>query len=90
MAQYLAAHVRRGDLVGRWGGEEFAILLPRTQGEEAMQVAERLRTGLSRLGVTGSFGVAVYQGDLRDLFQRADRALYRAKGKGKNRVEGDL
>ncbi|WP_298630006.1 GGDEF domain-containing protein [uncultured Thermus sp.] len=90
VAQYLVAHVRQGDLVGRWGGEEFAILLPRTQGEEAMQVAERLRTGLSRLGVTGSFGVAVYQGDLGDLFQRADRALYRAKGEGKNRVERDL
>ncbi len=87
VAQYLIAHVRQGDLVGRWGGEEFALLLPRTGEEEAMRVAERLRAGLSRLGVTGSFGLSVYQGDLQDLFQRADKALYRAKEQGKNRVE---
>ncbi|MFN4070709.1 MAG: GGDEF domain-containing protein [Thermus caldifontis] len=87
VAQYLIAHVRQGDLVGRWGGEEFALLLPWTEGEEAVRVAERLRAGLSGVGITGSFGVAVYRGDLQDLFQRADRALYRAKEEGKNRVE---
>ncbi|WP_038056156.1 GGDEF domain-containing protein [Thermus amyloliquefaciens] len=87
VAQYLVAHVRQGDLVGRWGGEEFAVLLPQTKGEEAAQVAERLRAGLARLGVTGSFGVAVYQGDLQDLFQKADGALYLAKSAGKDRVE---
>ena len=54
-----------------------------------MQVAERLRQGLKRLGVTGSFGVAVYEGDLKDLFQKADRALYLAKEGGKDRVERD-
>ncbi|GAA5337288.1 GGDEF domain-containing protein [Thermus antranikianii] len=89
VAQYLVTHVRQGDLVGRWGGEEFALLLPKTPGEEAMQVAERLRQGLKRLGVTGSFGVAVYEGDLKDLFQKADRALYLAKEGGKDRVERD-
>ncbi|WP_420883012.1 GGDEF domain-containing protein [Thermus tengchongensis] len=90
VAQYLVAHVRQGDLVGRWGGEEFALLLPRTQGEEAMQVAERIRQGLKGLGITGSLGVAVYEGDLKDLFQRADRALYLAKERGKDRVERSL
>lgn len=90
VAQYLVAHVRQGDLVGRWGGEEFVILLPEANEEEGVRVAERLRAGLNRLGLTASFGVAVYRGDLQDLFQRADRALYRAKGEGKNRVEQDL
>ncbi|UZX16674.1 GGDEF domain-containing protein [Thermus sp. PS18] len=90
VAQYLVAHVRQGDLVGRWGGEEFALLLPKTPGEEAVQVAERLRQGLKRLGVMGSFGVAVYEGDLKDLFQKADRALYLAKEGGKDRVERSL
>jgi len=90
VAQYLVAHVRQGDLVGRWGGEEFALLLPRTQGEEAMQVAERIRQGLKGLGITGSLGVAVYEGDLKNLFQKADRALYLAKERGKDRVERSL
>lgn len=89
VAQYLVAHVRQGDLVGRWGGEEFAVILPRTEGKEAVQVADRLREGLKTLGITASFGVAVYGGDPRDLFQRADRALYQAKGSGKNQVRLD-
>lgn len=89
VAQYLIAHVRQGDLVGRWGGEEFAVILPRTEGKEAVQVADRLREGLKTLGITASFGVAVYGGDPRDLFQRADRALYQAKGSGKNQVRLD-
>ncbi|RTI26083.1 GGDEF domain-containing protein, partial [Thermus scotoductus] len=74
---------------GRWGGEEFAVILPRTEGKEAVQVADRLREGLKTLGITASFGVAVYGGDPRDLFQRADKALYRAKEEGKDRVERD-
>ncbi|MFN4072944.1 MAG: GGDEF domain-containing protein [Thermus sp.] len=87
VAQLLIAHVRHGDLVGRWGGEEFAILLPRAEEGEAMRVAERLRAELSRLGVSGSFGVAVYRGDVKEVFQRADTALYLAKRRGRNRVE---
>ncbi|MFN3179470.1 MAG: GGDEF domain-containing protein, partial [Thermus sp.] len=87
VAQFLIAHVRQGDLVGRWGGEEFAILLPRAEEGEAMRVAERLRAELSRLGVSGSFGVALYWGDVKEVFQRADSALYLAKKRGRNRVE---
>ncbi|WP_117238416.1 GGDEF domain-containing protein [Thermus sediminis] len=86
VAGYLKAHVRQGDLVGRWGGEEFAILLPATDPLGAERLAERLREGLAALGVTASFGVALYRGDLGELFLRADQALYRAKALGKNRV----
>ena len=86
VAQYLKTHVRQGDLVGRWGGEEFAILRPATDPLGAERLAERLREGLAALGVSASFGVVLYRGDLQELFLRADRALYRAKALGKNRV----
>jgi diguanylate cyclase (GGDEF)-like protein len=66
VAQYLKTHVRQGDLVGRWGGEEFAILLPATDPLGAERLAERLREGIAALGVTASFGVALYQGICRD------------------------
>jgi len=86
VAQYLKTHVRQGDLVGRWGGEEFVVLLPATDLLGAERLAERLREGIAALGVTASFGVALYQGDLQGLFLRADQALYQAKALGKNRV----
>jgi diguanylate cyclase (GGDEF)-like protein len=86
VAQYLKSHVRQGDLVGRWGGEEFVVLLPATDLPGAERLAERLREGIAALGVTASFGVALYQGDLQGLFLRADQALYQAKALGKNRV----
>ncbi len=86
VGRYLVGHVRKGDLVGRWGGEEFALLLPKTHGEQAARLAERLREGLKGLGVTASLGVATYGGDLADLYRRADQALYRAKEGGKDRV----
>jgi len=86
VARFLVAQVRQGDLVGRWGGEEFALLLPATGPREALAIAERLRQGLRALGITGSFGVAAYRGGLQDLYRRADEALYRAKALGKDRV----
>ncbi|WP_038047318.1 GGDEF domain-containing protein [Thermus caliditerrae] len=89
VARHLVAHVRRGDLVARFGGEEFAILLPATDCLRAERLAERLKEGLAARGVTASFGVALYQGSLEALLQKADQALYRAKGLGKNRVVRD-
>lgn len=98
-AHILAASVRTIDLVGRWGGEEFAILMPGTDLAEAAQVAERIRKQVERseprlaAGVcryTASFGVAAFRPDmptLASLFGRADLALYRAKRGGRNRVE---
>lgn len=86
LAQALVSGVRRGDLVARWGGDEFAVLLPGTGEKEAVEVAERLGRRLREEGVSASLGVAVYAGDLEDLFLRADQALYRAKALGKGRV----
>lgn len=98
-ARILSATVRHVDVVGRWGGEEFVILMPDTGLEEAVQAAERFRQAIAGTPVplgerscqcTASFGVAALQRgmpDLDDLLSRADAALYRAKERGRNRVE---
>ena len=97
----LKATVRETDLAGRWGGEEFLILLPGADAAGGVQLAERIRSAFAErsfLGsdgevarVTCSFGVAQLQpaDNGRELFAAADRALYHAKRKGKNRVELD-
>jgi diguanylate cyclase (GGDEF)-like protein len=85
-------------VVGRFGGEEFTVLLPRTDATEACGIAERLRASASllrvcaaeaRIKVTVSIGVAVlgqHGSDLFELLAAADLALYRAKGAGRNAV----
>jgi diguanylate cyclase (GGDEF)-like protein len=100
-AAVLRATVRDSDLAGRWGGEEFVLLLPGADAVGGAQLADRIRstfTERSFLGregavvsVTCSFGVAQHTPgtDERELFAAADRALYRAKREGKNRVELD-
>ena len=98
-AAVLRATVRESDLAGRWGGEEFLLLLPGADGEGGALLADRVRRSLAErtfLGkdgaaftVTCSFGVAQHSagGDERELFANADRALYHAKRSGKNCVE---
>jgi diguanylate cyclase (GGDEF)-like protein len=98
LAAEMRQQVRESDLVGRFGGEEFAILLVGTTAEEACRVAERIRRGagsvkvLSKdclVGVTVSIGVAVldsHGGDLGELLSAADKALYQAKHAGRDRV----
>jgi diguanylate cyclase (GGDEF)-like protein len=98
-ASVLRLTVREADLPGRWGGEEFVLLLPGTDAEGGAQLAERVRAALGErsfsgrdgavFGVTCSFGVAQLppRGSERELFAQADRALYEAKRHGKNRVE---
>ncbi|MDH4581509.1 sensor domain-containing diguanylate cyclase [Pseudomonas sp. BN415] len=97
IAQCGSNTLRRGDLFGRIGGEEFAAVLPGCPPELAWQIAERLQREVQRMGFTvdgKSFGVTVSQGlaNLRDdgnldsLYARADAAMYQAKRGGKNQI----
>lgn len=95
IATVLKTNLRLEDSVGRWGGEEFLILLPNTTQEGAVLLAEKLRTAIEHTAFstvgkrTASFGVASYieADDTKTIVGRADEALYRAKEKGRNRVE---
>jgi two-component system cell cycle response regulator len=93
MAQEVRRALRPTDLLGRWGGEEFVVLLPETALQSAVDVAERLRYLVAGLpwetgSLTASFGVAecTATDNLGALLRRADRALYEAKRLGRNRV----
>jgi diguanylate cyclase (GGDEF)-like protein len=97
-ARRLRHTVREIDLTARWGGEEFCLVLPGSDGAGAVQVAERARQALerravtlpdgTRVHVTASFGVASYpaHASVDGLVAAADEALYQAKRTGKNRV----
>ena len=84
-------HLRSADLLGRFGGEEFVVLLPETSLDVAQVVAERIRMSLAETtGPTVSIGITTNRtdGDTVDsLLARADAAMYRAKNNGRNRVE---
>jgi diguanylate cyclase (GGDEF)-like protein len=101
VADLLRSDLRNPDFPARYGGDEFALILPYTNKEGAMVVAERLRSGAEKIassnidhgaavsGCTFSLGVAVYPDDARtasDLLHAADRAELTAKKWGKNRV----
>jgi len=99
LSEICLSTLRKNDIVGRIGGEEFAVLLPDTGREDAMDAAERLRAALAAANVplsgdqplrfTASFGVATLCGkdaNIDILLNKADQALYRAKGEGRNRV----
>ena len=97
-ARVLRAATREIDLAARWGGEEFAVLLPGTDADDARVVAERIRARLAErvvltpdgvpVQVTASFGVAAYPAAESEtaLIAAADAALYAAKHAGRNRV----
>ncbi|MBE9537747.1 MAG: diguanylate cyclase [Proteobacteria bacterium] len=97
VAHLLSERVRNMDEIGRWGGEEFMLMLPETSSEGATQVAEKLRTIVEsqrfeynnkQLAVTMTFGVATFRkGEaLERCIARADTALYEGKEQGRNRV----
>jgi two-component system cell cycle response regulator len=101
VGQLLSNAIRNCDIVARWGGEEFVLLLPSTDLDGAQLVAERIREQLAAaeirdpngelVPVTASFGVACYAENmtLEQIVDRADRAMYLAKSGGRNRVVVD-
>ena len=94
MARILQGEIRQHDLIARFGGEEFVVVLPATDADAALATAERLRTAIAGydwpLGrVTASFGIATTTGDIlaaADLIDAADTALYLSKQLGRDRV----
>ncbi|MEA5487674.1 MULTISPECIES: CHASE2 domain-containing protein [Pseudanabaena] len=102
VAQAINKSVRSGELAGRYGGEEFAVILPNTSYESALAVAERIVVNVRSLNiphkssmtnnvVTLSCGVACMESEdisSLDLLIKADRALYKAKEQGRNRAIG--
>jgi two-component system, cell cycle response regulator len=96
VAERLSASARTGDIIARWGGEEFLVLLPDTNPDAAQLAAERLVAavaaepvvvGATAIAVTVSVGVAaISAGKPQDLVAEADAALYQAKRDGRNRV----
>jgi diguanylate cyclase (GGDEF)-like protein len=103
IANCVKSQLRGVDTPARYGGEEIAVILPRSDIVSAYNVGERIRAAVAELrittdgepaqalSVTASFGIAAFPeskaADGEDLIRRADRALYRAKKTGKNRVE---
>jgi diguanylate cyclase (GGDEF)-like protein len=101
LCEIIRSHIKHTDLVGRWGGEEFIIAHPNTNGAQAMQVAERIRATMASLKVrnnshitirvpTMSIGIAVFPletNNVMKLIDLADKRLYIAKERGRNQIE---
>lgn len=98
IARSVSTQLRREDIIARTGGEEFGVILPEIDGENAAAIAEKVRRIVettviefdgARIRVTVSLGVADRTDDIQastELYERADRALYSAKNSGRNRV----
>ena len=101
ISHILQASARNGDLIARWGGEEFLVLLPETDLAAAMVMAERLRFFIAetplfwqgdKISFTASFGVSQYQqqSNLNELISEADHYLYQSKDDGRNTVRSRI
>ncbi|MFQ5702382.1 MAG: GGDEF domain-containing protein, partial [Acidobacteriota bacterium] len=99
VGQVIQKTVREIDIVSRYGGDEFTVILPQTGAEGALTIAERIRESIGQqvfltefghnVRITASFGVSSYpdHGETReDLIQKADQAMYMVKERGKNGV----
>jgi diguanylate cyclase (GGDEF)-like protein len=97
VSKILKNATRSGDVVARWGGEEFLILLPGTCGREAEEVAERMRIAIAQspiyiddneICISMTFGVAecTFEIGINECINRADKALYEGKNSGRNKV----
>jgi diguanylate cyclase (GGDEF)-like protein len=93
IATLLQRHSRSTDLIARWGGEEFILLLAHTDLHSARTVAEKIRVAICEHSFTtgkhtASLGIAAHQQNepLETTINRADRAMYQAKATGKNKV----
>ncbi|MEG3640191.1 GGDEF domain-containing response regulator [Magnetococcus sp. PR-3] len=97
LSHAVAENLRASDTLARWGGEEFMVICPEIHLEDAYQLADKLRqlieqTPFPEVGqITSSFGVTEFEleDQARSITERADRALYRAKEGGRNRVESE-
>ncbi len=95
VTEIVKQNIRATDIVARWGGEEFMVLMRQTDIKAAKKVVEKLRLVIAGHHfetvnkLTVSFGVTVFesQDDMKSLLKRVDDALYQAKQKGRNRVE---
>jgi two-component system, cell cycle response regulator len=100
LSNILVNSVRKGDIVARYGGDEFCLVLPETNIQDAFQLCERIRKKIETLNfnignetvkITGSMGVFLkdYRNniDLSEIIQKVDKNLYKAKNNGRNRVE---
>lgn len=101
LCQHIRRNIKKGDLIGRWGGEEFIISLPNATVAQAYHVAERIRNVLTTAEIhdrnrkavpppTVSQGIAEYGGEINDyihLVDAADQKLYIAKARGRNQIE---
>ncbi len=101
LTQIIAEHIHLTDAIGRWGGEEFAILFPNTHGAQVYQITQRIRQKINNMSLTGpngtplplptiSQGIAVYPDEadqIMPLVDLADQRLYIAKERGRNQID---